>query len=136
MDDKPDTCATNIQNSTNHFATLPAGHICYIEVPITNEKPNYYQVNDINTLILNVAHTYHPYITERPSQTNYNLKDNRELVSSHHFSLHQVYMTNSDTIPIKSQLCKVQSTSHTLKPRVFPSLPYTTENHKFLNKFL
>ena len=37
-DDKPDTCATIIQNSTNHFATLPTGHIGYIEVPITNEK--------------------------------------------------------------------------------------------------
>ena len=40
-DDKPDTCATLIQNSTNHIATLPTGHIGYI-VPITNEKPNYY----------------------------------------------------------------------------------------------
>ena len=38
-DDKPDTGATIIQNSTNHIATLPTGHIGYIEVPITNEKP-------------------------------------------------------------------------------------------------
>ena len=28
-----------------------------IEVPITNEKPKYYQVNDINTLIHNVTYT-------------------------------------------------------------------------------
>ena len=33
-DDKPDNCATIIQNSTNHFATLTTGHIGYIEVPI------------------------------------------------------------------------------------------------------
>ena len=63
-DDKPVTCATIIQNSSNHIATLPTGHIGYIEVPITNEKPKYYQVNDINNLIHNVTHTYHPEITE------------------------------------------------------------------------
>ena len=39
-DDKPDTCATIIQNCTNHIATLPTGHIGYIEVPMTNEKPS------------------------------------------------------------------------------------------------
>ena len=38
-EDKPDICATLIQNSTNHIATLPTGHIGYIEVPISNEKP-------------------------------------------------------------------------------------------------
>ena len=37
--DKPKNCATIIQNSTNHVATLPTGHIGYIEVPITEEKP-------------------------------------------------------------------------------------------------
>ena len=31
-DDTPDTCATSIQNSTNHIATLPIGHIGYIEI--------------------------------------------------------------------------------------------------------
>ena len=56
-DDKPDNCAAIIQNSTNHVATLPTGHIGYIEVSITNEKPECYQVNDINTLIHNVTHT-------------------------------------------------------------------------------
>ena len=63
-DDKPDTFATIIQNSTNHIATLPTGHIEYIEVPITNEKPKYYEVNDINSLIHSVTHTYHPEDTE------------------------------------------------------------------------
>ena len=43
-------------------------------------------------------------------------------------------MTNSDTLPSKSQLHSVQHTSHTTKPRVFPSLPYTTENLKFKHK--
>ena len=70
-EDKPDTCATLIQNTTHHIATLPTGNIGYIEVPITNEKPKYYHVNDINTLIHNVTHTYHHEITEIFPQTNY-----------------------------------------------------------------
>ena len=44
-------------------------------------------------------------------------------------------MTNSDTPPISSPIYNVQPTSHTSKPRVLPSLPYTTENLKFINKF-
>ena len=80
--------ATIIQNSTNPVATLPPGHIGYIEVPITNEKPKQYQVNDINTLIRNVTHTYHPDITELIPQTNYSLHDNQESVPSLQFSIH------------------------------------------------
>ena len=68
---KSDICATNIQNTSKHVETLPTGHIGYIEVPITNEKPTFYQVNDINTLIKNVTHTYHPEITEPVPQTKY-----------------------------------------------------------------
>ena len=44
-------------------------------------------------------------------------------------------MTNSDSLPITSSLYNVQPTSHTSKPRVFPSLPYSPENFKFINKF-
>ena len=66
-DNKPDICATIIQNTSKHVATLPSGHIGYIEVPITNEKPKFFQVNDINTLKHNVTHTYHPEtLTRRP----------------------------------------------------------------------
>ena len=100
-------CAKIIPNSTNHFATLPTGHIGYNEVPNTNEKPNYYQVNDINTLIHNVTHTYHPEITELVPQTNYFLQYNDNTDPSHQFSLHQVYMTNSDTPPITSIIYNV-----------------------------
>ena len=45
-------------------------------------------------------------------------------------------MKNSDTPPVTSPLYNVQPTSHTSKPRVSPSLPYTTENLKFTNKFI
>ena len=67
--DKPDTCAIR-QNSANHVATLPNGIIGYIEVPIRNQKPKYYQVHDINSLVHNIAHTYHPEFTEPILPTN------------------------------------------------------------------
>ena len=134
-DNKPDTCATIIQNSTNRIATLPTGHIGYIEVPFTNEKPKYYQVNDINTLVHNVTHTYHPEITELVPQTNYALQSIDNTVLSRQFSLHQLYMTDPTPSLITSFIYNVQPTLHTLKPRIFPSLPYTPENLKFINKF-
>ena len=122
------------QNSTNHAAALPTENIGYKEVPITNEKPKNYQVNDINTLIQNVTHTYHPDITELMTKTNYSLQDNNDSVSSPQFSLYQTYMTNSDTPSMTSPIYNVQTTSHTSKLRIFPSLPYTTENLKEANK--
>ena len=114
-EDKPDTCATLIQNSTNQIATLPTGHIGYIEVPITNEKPKYYHVKDFNTLIHKVTNTYHPEITETIPQTNYSSQYKDDTDPFHQFSLHQVYMTNPD-IPTKtSSLDNLQLTSHTSK---------------------
>ena len=93
-DDKPDICSTIIQNSTNHIATLPKGQIGYIEVPITNQQPIYDQVNDINTLVHNVAHTYHPDIIEPIPLSNYITPTQDTPSSSNHFSLHQIYMTS------------------------------------------
>ena len=78
-----------------------------------------------------MPHTYPPEITALVPQTIYSLQYNEDTVSSHQFSLHQVYMTNADTPPTKTSLLyNVQLTSHTSKPRIFPSLPYTTENLK------
>ena len=121
-DDKPDISATIIQNSTNHIATLPTGHIGYIDVQITNEKPKYYQVKDINTLIHNVKHTYHPDVTELVSPTNYAVQPNDITVPAHQFSLHQLYMTDPTPSIIPSSINNVQPTSHASKPRIFPSL--------------
>ena len=135
-DDKTDTCATIIQNSTNNVATLPTGHIGHIEVPITNEKPKYYQVNDISTLIHNITHTYHPEITELVPQTSYALQPQDNTVPSHHFSLHQLYMTDPTPSLLDSSIYNVHPTSHTSKPRKFPSSPYTSENLKFIKKFI
>ena len=98
-DDKPDTCATIIQNSTNHIATLPIGHFGFIEIPITNEKPKCYRINDMNTLIHNVTYTYHPELTEPIPPTNYSKPPEKQSTSSIPFSLHQVYMTSPNPLP-------------------------------------
>ena len=44
-------------------------------------------------------------------------------------------MTNDDIPNQTSPLYNVQPTSHTSEKRTFPSLPYTSENLKFINKF-
>ena len=46
----------------------------------------------------------------------------------------QIYMTNNDIPNQTSPLYNVQPTSHTSEKRIFPSLPYTSENLKFINK--
>ena len=44
-------------------------------------------------------------------------------------------MTHSDIPRQTSPLYNVQPTSNTSEKRIFPSLPYTSENVKFSNKF-
>ena len=80
-------------------------------------------------------YTYHPKITEQIPQTNYSVSSNYDTFSNTQFSLHQVYMANSDSISRVSSIYNVQPTSHTSKPRIYPSLPYSTKNLTFINKF-
>ena len=123
-DDKPDICATIIQNTSKHIAILPTGHIGYIEVPITDEKPKFFQVNDINTLIHNVTHTYHPDITEPLPQTNYIVQYDDPTTPPPQFSLHQIYMTNNDIPNQTSPIYNVQPTSNTSEKHFAFSLLY------------
>ena len=44
-------------------------------------------------------------------------------------------MTDSETPSIKLHFYNVQPASQTSTPRVFPALPYTVENLRFINKF-
>ena len=44
-------------------------------------------------------------------------------------------MTQSDIPPQSSPLYNVQPTSNTSEKRIFPSLPYTSENLEFINKY-
>ena len=129
--DKPDACATIIQNSTNHVATLPTGNIGYIEVPIRNEKPKFYQVHDINSLVNRVAHTYHSEIPKPIVPTKYY----EDTLYYPLFSLNLIYMTDSSITPnIPNSLCNNQPFSDTTKLRIFLFLPYTKENLKFIKK--
>ena len=59
-------------------------------------NPKFFQVNDINTLIHNVTHTYLPEITEPVPQTNYIVQYDDPTTPPPQFSLHQIYMTNDD----------------------------------------
>ena len=44
-------------------------------------------------------------------------------------------MTNTNSLPHPSSLYNVQPTSHSSQQRVFPSLPNSPENLKFIHKF-
>ena len=90
---------------------------------------------DINTLIHNGTHTYLPEITEPVPQSNYIVHYDDPTTQPPQFSLHQIYMTNSDIPHQTSPLYNVQHFSHTSKTRIFPSSPYTSENLNFVNKF-
>ena len=50
------------------------------------------------TLVHNVAHTYHPDITEPIVPTNYAPQYTEDRSYSSQFSLHQIYMTDSSII--------------------------------------
>ena len=86
-------------------------------------------------MIHNVTSTYHPEITEPLPQTNYIVQYDNPTTPPPQFSLHQIYMTNDDIPNQTSPLYNVQPTSHTSEKRIFSSLPYTSENLKFINKF-
>ena len=113
---KPDFCATIIQNTSEHVGILPTGHI---EVQITNEKPKFHQVNDINTVKHNVTHTYHPELTEPNPQTKYIVHYDDPTAPPPQFSLNQFFSTNSDIPHQTSPLYNVQRTSHTSETVIF-----------------
>ena len=66
-----DSCSTIIQNFTYHPATLPREIIEYIEIPIIRTTPPQYRVQDVNSLIHSVIHTYHPDTTIPIRQNEY-----------------------------------------------------------------
>ena len=70
-DKNKDSCSTIIQNLTSHPATLPRVIIGYIEIPIIQTTPPYYRVQDVNSLIHSVIHTYHPDTTIPIKQNDY-----------------------------------------------------------------
>ena len=61
---EPSSCSVIIQKITHHSAILAPGYIGYIEVPATNIQPTHYKVNDVNSLIHTVFHSYYPDLSE------------------------------------------------------------------------
>ena len=70
-DENKDSCSTVIQKFTSHPATLPRGIIGYTEIPIIQTTPPHYRVQDVNSLIQSVIHTYHADTTNPIKQNDY-----------------------------------------------------------------
>ena len=106
---EPNNCSVIIQNTTHHSAILSPGYIGYIKVTATNIKPLHYKVNDVNSLIHIIFHTYYPDLSE-PKPVR-------------HSSLER---SNSEINNLQSS----QLLDHPL-----PSLPYSSDVQKFFKKF-
>ena len=61
---EPTSCSVFIQKITHQSAILTPGYIGYIEVPATIIKPFHHKVNDVNSLIHTVFHSYYPDLSE------------------------------------------------------------------------
>ena len=107
---EPNSCSVIIQNSTHHSAILNPGYIGYTEAPATNIKPLHLKVNDVNSLIHTVFHSYHPDLSEpKPPLCRSSLRKS-------HFEIHNL------------------QTSQILN-RPLPPLPYSPDIQQFLKKF-
>ena len=137
-DKNKDSCSTIIQiiqNFTSHPATLPRGIIGYIEIPIIQTTPPHYRVQDVNSLIHSVIHTYHPDTIIPIRQNGYtdmNLCTRVIPQSSLEINKKEI---NDKTIQLP-----IPFITGNLRPsdeirKYFPSLPYTTETQQFIKKF-
>ena len=130
-----DSCSTVIQNFTSHPATLPRGNIGYIEIPTIQTTPPHYRVQDVNSLIHSVMHTYHPDTTIPIKQNDYSDMNLCTRVIPQ--SLLEI---NKIEINAKTLQLPIPSVTGNLRPsdkirKGFPSLPYTAENQQFTKKF-
>ena len=134
-DKNKDSCSTVIQNFTSHPATLPRGIIGYIEIPIIQTTLPFYRVQDVNSLIHSVIHTYHPDTTvpiEQNDYTNMSLCTRKNPQS--------LLEINKIEINDKTLQLPLLSVTGNLRPsdkirKDFPPLPYTAENQQFIKKF-
>ena len=130
-----DSCSTKIHNFTSHPATLPRGIIGYIEIPIVQTTHPHYRVQDVSSLIHSVIHTYHPYTTIPIRQNEY-----ADMNLCTRVIPQSLLETNKIEINDKTLQLPIPSITGNLRysdkiRKVFPSLPYTTENQQFLKKF-
>ena len=107
---EPSSCSVIIQNITHHSATLTPGYIGYIEVPATNIQPSHYKVNDVNSLIHTVFHSYYPDLSEPK------LPRRRSSLRNPHVEINNLQPSKILTRPL-------------------PPLPYSPDTQQFPNKF-
>ena len=134
-DKKKVSCLTVIQNFTSHPATLPRGIIGYIEIPIIQTTPPYYRVQDVNSLIHLVIHTYHPDTTIPNKQNDYTDMNLCTRVIPKPLLEQNKIEINGKTLQLP-----IPSVTGNLRPsdkirKDFPPLPYTAENQQFMKKF-
>ena len=135
MDKNKDSCSKIIQNFTSYPATLPRGIIGYIEIPIIQTTPPHYRVQDVNSLIRSVIHTYHPDTTIPIKQNDYtDMKLCTRIIPQSSLEVNKLEI-NDKTIqlPIPSITGNRRPSDKIRKD--FPSLPYTTGNQQFIKKF-
>ena len=133
-DKNKDSCSTVIQNFTSHPATLPRGIIGYIEIPIIPTTPPYYRVQDVNSLILSVIHTYHPDTTIPIKQNDYtDLNLFTRVIPQSLLQLNKIEINDKTLqLPLPSVTGNLRPSDKIRKD--FPPLPYTTENQQFIKK--
>ena len=100
------------------------------------KKPPYYQINDVNTLIHSIIHTYHPEITEPQNPNQYFCMDiqkqrSKDKVQPH---INEIQINDQTIIIPTTQIIQNVQPSSPLK-KTFPPLPFSEENLKFIKKF-
>ena len=130
-DKNKDSCSTVIQNITSHPATLPPGIIGYIQIPIIQTTPPYYRIQDVNSLIHSVIHTYHPDTTNPIKQNDYT-----DMSLCARAIPKSLLETNKIETNDKTLQLPIPSVTGNLRPsdkirKDFPPLPYTAENQQF-----
>ena len=133
-DKNKDSCSRVIKNSTSHPATLPRGIIGYIEIPIIQTTPPYHRVQDVNSLIHSVIHSYHPDTTIPINQNEYT-----DMNSCTRVIPQSLLEINKTEINDKTLQLPIPSVTGNLRPsnkirKDFPPLPYTAENQQFIKK--
>ena len=146
---EPSSCSVIIQNITHHSAILAPGYIGYFEVPATNIQPTQYKVNDVNSLIHTVFHSYYPDLSEpkplrrRSSLRNpqfeiNNLQPSQILTrSSHHYHIHQT-LNNSSINLTSSILMSLMKNTYNSAPfllNIVPVMQHNTQKRCWPNSY-
>ena len=133
-DKHKDSCSTVIQNYTSHAATLPRVIIGYIEIPIIQTTPPYYRVQDVNSLIHSVIHTYHSDNTIPIKQNDYtDMNLCARVIPQSLLEINKIEINDKTLqLPIPSVTGNLRPSGKIRKD--FPPLPYTAENQQFIKK--